>query len=248
VAPTMPLSWAVKQALGLPEDALHEPVESPRLADLLKESIHDSPRPGWVDLFYVDGAPLPCWEESHTTLYGDWLTRDDTYPVYYVLFRKLTAMKLRTKLLEIGVFTGYVGAVFARAAQGPAFYVGVDPNLYTSYGLVLAGKTFKTLRVKLANFDFCLMEGYSWDTHVRNSLIYTAPFDIVHVDGDHTLPGKLMDLELARQVVGLDGLVLVDDYEHHDCVRDAIRRAMAMGWFKEFLLVPTHRGLAVLRA
>ena len=246
--PTRPtaVSTAVRQALALPT-ALSDPPESQALAGQLRSSAESNGYPSSRELFFLDAKPLPCWQESDLTLYDDWLTAADYYPVYYQLFKRLSLPERTTRLLEIGVRTGYMGAVFAQAARGQSLYVGVDPNLYVPQGLQLAGATFRQLRARLPYVDFVLIEGYSWDGVVQNSLRYSAPFDIIHIDGDHTLTGKLLDLELARQLIAPDGLILVDDYEYHSIVAEAIRRAWRLGWFTEFAFIPTKRGLAALR-
>jgi len=241
------LSWAVRQALAVSAADLVEPAESEALAEALRSSESSSPPMSFEDLFYMDGVPLPCWEETHLTLYGDWLTAANNYPVYYSIFRKVTSSRASTRMLELGVFTGYSGTVFARAAVGKAFYLGIDPNQYLTYGLQLASRTFKTLRLRLEDFDFALIDGASTDIAVQSSILLSGPFDIVHIDGDHTLTGKLVDLELARQVLSKGGVILVDDYDHHSCVAEAIQRAMSMGWFSEFAYIPKMRGLAALR-
>jgi predicted O-methyltransferase YrrM len=235
----------VQQALRLSAVALAEPVASPALVERIGYQ-HDN-LPTSRELFSLDGAMLPCWLEGDLTLSDDWLMDANYYPLYYALFRTLAPAGRTTRLLELGVRTGYVGVTFAKAAQGPARYLGVDPNLYVRDGLGLAGATFQILRSGLADFDFALLEGYSWDTNIQRSLLYSGPFDIIHIDGDHTLPGKLLDLELAQRLITSYGIVLIDDYDHHTIVSDAVRRALALVWFKEFADVPTKRGLAVLR-
>jgi predicted O-methyltransferase YrrM len=235
---------AVQRALGL-DAALAAPAPSPALVERIRFQHDDLPTSR--ELFSLDGAMLPCWLEGDLTLSDGWLSDADYYPLYYALFRTLAPAGRATRLLEFGVRTGYAGVAFARAAQGAARYLGVDPNLYVRDGLELAGATFQILRSTLADFDFVLLEGYSWDADIQRSLLYSGPFDIIHIDGDHTLPGKLFDLELARRLIAPDGVILIDDYDHHTIVSDAVGRALALGWFNEFAYVPTKRGLAVLR-
>ena len=239
------LTPAVRRALDLPAPA--SPPLSPDLAAWLEREPRFGQAPGSRDLFFIDGAPLPCWQETDLTPADDWLLAANYYPYYYALFEALTAPERATRMLEIGVRTGYMGVAFARAARGPALYVGVDPNVYVRNGLQLAGATFGLLRQRLPRAEFVLFEGYSWDQDIQHSLAYSGPFDLIHIDGDHTLPGKLHDLELARGLLASDGLVLVDDYEHHSIVADAIARACRLGWFSEFAYAPTKRGLAALR-
>ncbi|HEU4326335.1 MAG TPA: class I SAM-dependent methyltransferase [Roseiflexaceae bacterium] len=197
-------------------------------------------------IFTLDGALLPCWQEADLELADGWLLSPRYYPLYYALFQSLSAPERRLRMLEIGVRTGYIAVAFARAARGPAFYLGLDPNLYLADGLRRAHDSLAALRAR-GGPEFALVEGYSWDTATQHSLGYSGPFDLIHIDGDHTLPGKLVDLDLARGLLAPGGLVLVDDYDHHGIVSDAVRRALALGWFGKFAYLPTLRGLAVLQ-
>lgn len=238
---------AVEQALALPAAGLADPAPTPLLTERLPASLAANTQPASRELFSLNGRPLPCWQESDIGLYDDWLTAANYYPVYYHVFKRLADTARPVRMLEIGVRTGYMGVAFARATPGRCLYVGLDPNLYVHNGLDLAGATFRQLREQLPNAEFVLIEGYSWDAEVQRSLAHSGPFDIIHIDGDHTVPGKLVDLDLARRLVAPGGVVLVDDYEHHSIVADAIRRAWRLGWFREFAFIATKRGLAALR-
>jgi predicted O-methyltransferase YrrM len=237
----------VKQALRLSPAANDELQPCTRLIEAIGgESLRPAPLSS-REIFSFDGVTLPCWLESDLYLEDDWLTSAANYPLYYALFQRLTRTDRKTRMLEIGVRTGYIGVVLARAARGPSLYLGVDPNLYVANGLQLAADTFAVVRDKLLHAEALLLEGYSWDSGVQKTLSFNGPFDIVHIDGDHSLVGKLIDLHLARQVLAEGGVVLVDDYDHIPVISDAIRRAFRLGWFNEFAYVPTKRGLALLR-
>lgn len=205
--------------------------------------------PDHETLFYVNDRPLPCVLESDCITKDNWLTAHDYYPLYFTIYQALIASRERVRMLEIGVRTGYQGVVFARACRykDKAFFMGLDPNLYVGEGLHLAGESLKAMREFFPNFDFSLQEGYSWENAVQRSLSCSGPFDIIHIDGDHSLQGKLIDLELARRLLAHEGVVLVDDFDHHPIIRDAVRKAIALGWFKEYLYVKTMRGLAILQ-
>gem|GEM_PF-3499157 len=233
----------VEQALALSAAQLPNlmPAAS-RLAPLLEAA----DRPAARDIFTFNGRLLPCWRESDLGLYDDWLTHPRNYPMYYALFRQLSAERPRLRLLEIGVRTGYLGTAFARAVSVPAYYVGLDPNLYMADGLEYAAATYRLLRDQLPTFNYALWEGYSWRRSAQVSLEHCGPYDVVHIDGDHSLAGKLVDLDLARRLLAPDGLVLVDDFKHHAPVADAIRRALRLGWYQRCDYIDTMRGLAVL--
>jgi tetratricopeptide (TPR) repeat protein len=204
-----------------------------------------------AEIFSLDGKKLPCWlDEDFWAADGAWLNAREGYPYYYALFQALAKPDRPLRVMEIGVRTGYVPVTLVKAVQSRVIYVGIDPNLYCADGLVRAAGSLHQLRGKRDNFDFLLIEGYSWDRRARNSLYMSGPYDIIHIDGDHTLPGKLLDLELARRSLAPGGYVLVDDYDYttHTCVKEAVHRVLATGMYNRFGHVPTFRGLAVLQA
>jgi predicted O-methyltransferase YrrM len=247
VAPPPPRPTpVVEQALRLSPAMLHDPTPGPALtAELAWQAPSDLPSS--QELFRLGGEMLPCWQESDVGFVDDWLTNPTYYPYYDAFFRQVSKPDGSTRLLEIGVRTGYIAAVFARAARGRSMYVGVDPNVYLRNGLELASATLQRLRSELNTTEFMLIEGFSWDADVQKTLAYSGPFDLIHIDGDHTLLGKLIDLELARRLLAPGGLVLVDDYSYHSPISDAVNRSLALGWYREIAVIPTLRGLAVLR-
>jgi predicted O-methyltransferase YrrM len=95
--------------------------------------------------------------------------------------------------------------------------------------------------------SFLCLRGYSNNLTIRRRVRSLAPFDLIHIDGDHTLRGKLIDLDFARTVLREDGLVLVDDFDHlPDVVQTAVTRCLRLGWYLQFARLPTTRGLALL--
>ena len=200
------------------------------------------------DLFTLNGFKLPCWLDSDVNLVDDWLTTKSYYPIYYNVLKKFCVHKTSFRVLEIGVRTGYFGVVCAKAIKEALLYVGVDPNLYISYGLELASRSLKELKENRGSFDYMLINGYSNDPSIQNSLSYSGLFDVIHIDGNHTVKGKLIDLYLASKIIYDDGIILVDDFDYHSIiVQDAIKRAMALKWFRRFSYIATKRGLAILQ-
>jgi predicted O-methyltransferase YrrM len=200
------------------------------------------------DLFSLDGQLLPCWLESDVDPVDDWVTADDYYPLYYRLFQEIAVVTKEPRMLEIGVRTGYMGVTFARAVLGHGRYLGIDPNLYLADGLTRANASFKLLQTHLHAFRFACLLGYSDNAGIRRKIHQKAPFDIIHIDGDHTLGGKLQDLDLARSLLTPDGFVLVDDYDHiPDVIQEAVSRALKLGWYSRFARLATRRGLGILQ-
>lgn len=242
------ISDDVQRALDIDVPVVSLAISSCLSERIRLDSIFDG-LPQHKELFYLNDRPLPCVIESDYSTHDNWLTAQNYYPLYFNLYKNLVSRMDKVRMLEIGVRTGYQGVVFARACwhKTMAFFMGLDPNLYVNEGLSLAGKSLRSMRDNCSAFDFALQEGYSWERDVQNSLVYSGPYDIIHIDGDHSMQGKLIDLDLSRRLLAQDGVVLVDDVDHHPIIRDAIRRAITSGWFKEYFYVKTLRGLAILQ-
>jgi predicted O-methyltransferase YrrM len=245
-APPKTLSSAVTMALALRPEQLPPAIPDRRLSTQLQHQIAQAPFRTSHEIFFVDGQPMPCWLPEDLTTDVDWLTSPRYYPLYHALFAALSHPDRPTRMLEIGVRTGYMGVNFGRAARGPSLYVGLDPNVYLADGLVRAALSLRMVRNERPCADFMLLKGFSWERDVQHTLEYSETFDIIHIDGDHSLVGKLIDLNLARQVQAPSGVTLLDDFDHHPPIADAVRRALALGWFGRFAYLPTVRGLAVL--
>lgn len=110
------------------------------------------------------------------------------------------AKRLRPlKICEIGVRAGYSAFAFLRACP-EAFFLGIDKNLLgiewqeAHMRQVLDGYRFAFMRLDTLKLD----------------TIPGGPYDLVHVDGDHSHAGFQHDLHLA---LSCGRYVLVDDYE-----------------------------------
>jgi len=193
------------------------------------------------------GQRYPCWLPGDESLGDDWLLCDNYYPYYYRIYEAIGKQIEDPKLLEFGVRSGYSGVVFSKAVQGKKSYFGVDPNLYVPNGLGRARDTFKELQKEKSDLEYFLIEGFSSSTAVQKTLGYSAPFEIIHIDGEHTYFGKILDLWIAKNLISKDGYILVDDFNHHGMIHDSIKVACYLGWFKSFTFVETKRGLAILK-
>jgi hypothetical protein len=195
----------------------------------------------------ADGKRYPCWLPGDESLGDDWLLSHQYYPYYFRLYHQLGKEMINPSLLEFGVRSGYSGVVFSKAVPGAKTYVGVDPNLYVAQGLESAAATYRQLQKEGNLLQYFLIEGFSSSEAVQKTLSFSAPFDFIHVDGEHTLQGKILDLRIARNLVSENGYVLVDDFEHHGFIFDSVKVACKLGWFSKFSFVPTKRGLGVLK-
>jgi hypothetical protein len=194
------------------------------------------------------GQRYPCWLPGDESLGDDWLLCGNYYPYYHRIYEFIGKQFDAPKLLEFGVRSGYSGVVFAKAISGKKAYFGVDPNLYVNNGLGRAKDTFLELKSEGNPVDFFLLEGFSSSTAVQKTLGYSGPFEVIHIDGEHTYLGKLFDLWIAKNLIAKNGYILVDDFNHHGMIHDSVKVACYLGWFKSFSFVDTKRGLAILKA
>lgn len=203
------------------------------------------PRPDSRSLFTVAGELAACWREEDLDPRDPWLLSRDYYPLYHALLRELPS-EPAPRLLEIGVRTGYLAVVFARATAGASHYVGADPDVYLPDGLKRTRRALRQVGRERPELTFELVAGSSHDPRIRQRLQRMPRFDLIHIDGDHSLEGKIADLALCRDLLAPGGLVLVDDFGHMASVPLAVRRALALGWYRRFATAPTMRGLALL--
>ncbi len=238
----------LRAALDLADIGMSAAKPDPALTALVDRTLSRSSTPSARELFSLENRLLPCWLESDLISDDGWLTSDRTYPCYYRLFQEMAALHRRPRLLEIGVRTGYIGVTFARAVAGPCHYFGVDPNQYCADGLDRANASFELVRASQPGFKFNCLLGYSDNPGIQRKVCQQGPFDIIHIDGDHTVYGKLVDLELARSALAPGGFVLVDDFDFiPHVVQESMGRSLQLGWYSRFAALPTHRGLGILQ-
>jgi predicted O-methyltransferase YrrM len=189
--------------------------------------VFQGPLPTSRELFSLQGEMLPCYLPQDEDPNDNWLLAPNYYPYYFALFRHLAARKAAQgqgplRLLEIGVRTGNMAAIFARATEATGGeYLGIDPNLYMAEGLKLAVATARRLQEAYPGFRHQFIQGYSSADIFQQNLELLGPFDLIHIDGDHSTAGKVIDVELARRIVAPGGLVLLDDFNH--APRKAVR-------------------------
>lgn len=112
-----------------------------------------------------------------------------------------------TRCLEIGVFEGGSALLFfAHILTHPdSMYVGIDDNLrdVAAENLSVYGN-----RAKLIPGD---------STEVMPGMVRAGyTFDMVYIDGCHHVNYALRDIDLSFRMLSPGGVILVDDYEHHD--------------------------------
>jgi len=222
---------AVAKALWIEENDCPSPAESPELA-FVKEAAGRSDLPSSREIFSAEGEMLPCWNVGQES----WMTSPDCFPKYFAIFQALG----KRRMLDIGAGDGFIAATFAKAITAPRFYFGIEADC------AKPAPTLKKLRSFHTDFDFALIEGFSWGRAEQNALIGSGPFDLVHVNGDVSLPARLSDLELARRLCAPGEFVLANNFGLPS-VEQAVARAMRAGMFEKFISVPVLGGLAVMQ-
>lgn len=116
------------------------------------------------------------------------------------------------RIVEIGVNTGYSAWAFMQAAEDPntVVYVGFDDWSYGNFPEWALQNLLHSPRVVIVRAN----------TQKLDSLNVTG--DFIHVDGDHTKPGVMHDLDLALQAMEPGGVILIDDYDDVPDVREGV--------------------------
>jgi predicted O-methyltransferase YrrM len=213
-----------------------------------KQFLIENNKTNSIELFTnKNGERYPSWITNDENLGDDWLLNDSYYPLYHQIYNSLGENMTNPKLLEIGVRTGYSAIVFAKALKSKCKYIGIDPNIYIKEGLEITKKSIKILQEEIEGFESILIQGYSSSTNIQSTINLNGPYEFIHIDGEHTYLGKLIDLYIARNNITRNGFVLVDDVSHHKMIQDAISVSLELGWFKNYTTVKTLRGLAILK-
>jgi predicted O-methyltransferase YrrM len=163
-------------------------------------------------------------------------------PCYEVKFALARLLQPRS-ILEIGVRAGYSALAFLTACP-EASYVGIDSNSDTHGGFhgaldhareLLA--PFQTVVLEMTSANYGEQLGANPDP---------SGFDLVHVDGDHSLDGCLADLRLADRLQ--PRTILVDDVLGIPEVQSACDRFLeeTSGRWLSLVIPDTHNGVRLL--
>ncbi len=128
---------------------------------------------------------------------------EDAVYNWYVAYG--AALKPRS-VLEIGVRRGDGAWALAQGAGGSIErYVGFDSELDLPGGNARAADAIR--RAGIAD-----VEVITADTQARIPRV-AGPFDLIHVDGDHSTRGALNDIALATHLLAEGGTIVLDDVE-----------------------------------
>lgn len=144
---------------------------------------------------------LPSWDAPHS-VWG----MDDKYRLGYVTSKFDIALAYQPKrICEIGFYSGIAAKCFL-AASSKAFYQAIDnKEAEINQGISVVEPAYRDL------IDL----GYSAHLLVADSQQLTelvnAPYDFIHVDGNHAPECAQHDVELAWKSLTPNGVLLVDD-------------------------------------
>lgn len=139
----------------------------------------------------------------------------DLYPVY----RDIVAGARPKSILEIGCRYGYSLGVALDAYDGieravavdivddPAAYIPGPDGAYRT-----AQRNVQEMQ-RAGRWPGARFEFYELNTQLVSSLPFQGPFDLVYVDGDHSVEGMLHDLALALPLLSESGIIVVDDMD-----------------------------------
>jgi predicted O-methyltransferase YrrM len=193
------------------------------------------------------------WSVSPFLHASDPWVRDEQPGVIQSIYldKFLLASLVRPKrILEIGVRAGYSAAAFLSACPEASYY-GVDCDASTYGGVPgMFDYAQKMLRQKFPQCELRFFKKNSQHETPETLLDgYMGPFDLAHVDADHSKLGCLNDLRLARQLVSPKGWILLDDWSHpahQEDIRGAVGQ-FVNEWPSRYVAFPSIRGDCLIK-
>jgi len=125
--------------------------------------------------------------------------------IYEAIARIARAHKPRT-VCEIGVRAGYSAYTWMSESPNAQEYLGIDMDDTAQYG----GPWLWWAEQLLARLDVT-WEIRQVDSQAMTVMPYGRPFDLIHVDGDHSYEGCMHDMKICWPAVAPGGVMVVDD-------------------------------------
>jgi hypothetical protein len=144
------------------------------------------------------------------------------FPFHYMWLLLLNQMPSKFRFMEIGVYKGavlsLVKLISDKMGKVPEIY-GITP-LNTSGDKYLPqydnenyleciGKVFADNNLDVSTT--CIIEGYSTDESIKQSMLQEPPFDIIYVDGSHNYEDVINDILLSDKILNTGGYMVFDD-------------------------------------
>lgn len=148
---------------------------------------------------------------------------------------------LRPKhILEIGVRRGYGAHCLISGASGSVLaYTGIDMEL----DLPGSNAATEAMIRRLGQLDITLLKANT----LTEFPALSGPFDLIHIDGDHSTRGALLDLVNCLPLLADNGVIIIDDVESApvaaaiELARAALGKAVRFvergDWHRQVLIV-----------
>ena len=166
----------------------------------------------------------------------------------YAWYRAIGVAKQPQRILELGVRYGYSLLAMGAGSAKLEKIFGVDSEYD---GIPSNAIAFSALKKAFPGIGISLLKE---DTvNMRREIVYFAtteygrpqpPYDIVHVDGNHSPEGLISELEIAESCIAADGWILVDDVDTHHVFKAAVEFTVMHE--KNSLVIPTFHGMLLI--
>ena len=157
--------------------------------------------------------------------YSDLSTRN--YHHYYAVIKERSV----ESVLELGVRYGY--SAFAMLSANPTMH-------YTGIDICDLKYAKRLLYNNFPNAMITFIEKNSHECDIDSS----KKFDLVHVDGDHTLEGLRLDIALAH--AHAKKTIFIHDYDYLPQVKQATDEFLAAHASMKRKYIPSFRGIMVI--
>lgn len=178
---------------------------------------------------------LPAISEKYRA--GDWFQQENYYPVY----TKISGIVNPDVILEIGTLHGcsLISLLNGNTSTNRVFWIddesyekGSNARCAENLNHYLAGRPV-VFEYKSLPFDALYFNKYK----IKNDDLL-----LMHIDGEHTVNGKLRDLLIADSI--RPDILLVDDYTYSKDVSYAVDLWGELT-DKKFITLNTYRGMVV---
>lgn len=161
----------------------------------------------------------------------NWKTYSEIEPVFEFISREERNGLVIQNMLEIGVFWGISSLLFSKFVNLGGKLVGVDS--LEGFNMSDEDRLGRVKpRIEMVYEQIRVTYGIKTDFRIERSIDYltnTAErFDLIHVDGLHTLDGFLYDVILSYARLNPGGVIICDDVEMYPNGQNI--PGSALGW------------------
>jgi predicted O-methyltransferase YrrM len=145
------------------------------------------------------------------------------------LYNLLVSLPDGVNVVEIGVQFGRSLSVIASVSK----YKNLRFTAIDNWAEVESEKARAHVYSQIAKYEWILDLENATSAHAAKS--YAVPIHLLHIDGDHSYKGVLLDCQLWLPKVATGGYAVFDDFEHAglDDVTRAIKDYMGMNEYYE---------------